>query len=188
MNLILTRYSYAAEFTQGRLMVGNALDLHTLENPYRGNAPFISAIPEGHYEMEPFDSAAHPHTWRIFGGTVGKDIDALGENVVRFGVLVHIGNKPNDTSGCVLIGTNSDPGMVWDSREAMRQLNLVLGNQRHQLQIIQHRPFGEYLERIEPVMAIKHFRGVLKAAKAADAVPDLKPDADDTIRPDEPIG
>ena len=187
MNLILTRYSYAADFTQGRLMVGNALDLHTLENPWRGNAPFVSCIPEGHYEMEPYDSARHPHTWRIFGDTVGRDIDSLSDTVHRFGILVHIGNKPTDTSGCVLAGTNQDPGRVWDSAEAMRQLNLILGNQRHLLQVIQHRPFPEYLERVDPVTGIKYLRGVLKARKDADAVPDIKPDPDDTIREDEPI-
>ena len=141
MNLILTRYSYAPEFTQGRLLVGNALELHSLENPWRNNAPFASCIPEGEYEMEPYDSTRHPNTWRIFGDTVGRDIDALSETVARFGILVHIGNKPTDTSGCVLVGTNSDASRVWNSEEAMRQLNLVLGQQRHQLRILQYRPF-----------------------------------------------
>ena len=170
MNLILTRYSYAPTFTQGRLLVGGALELHTLENPWRNNAPFASCIPEGDYEMEPFDSTAHPKCWRIFGDTVGRDIDALipDGDIVRFGILVHVGNKPTDTSGCVLIGTNSDPARVWDSAEALRQVNLVLGNQRHLLRILQYRPAGEYI-----------------AADPADQAPDLKV-VDDTIPEDEP--
>lgn len=165
MNLILTRYSYAPEFTQGRLLVGNALELHSLENPWRNNAPFASCIPEGEYEMEPYDSTRHPNTWRIFGDTVGRDIDSLSDTVVRFGILVHIGNKPTDTSGCVLIGTNSEPARVWDSAEAMRQVNLILGNQRHALRILQYRPAGEYVAQAQG--------------------PDLKA-VDDTIPEDEP--
>lgn len=42
------------------------------------------------------------------------------------GVLIHIGNYVKDTNGCTLVGQNTQPGMVCNSRKTFYNLYDIL--------------------------------------------------------------
>lgn len=88
----------------------------TLELPWLNNEPNASCIPEGTYHCIPHNSAAHPNVWEITGVPGRSDI------------LIHIGNFPADSKGCVL-AAQSFSGMtaaVYNSGGAMELLRNVL--------------------------------------------------------------
>ena len=78
--------------TSGYLEVDGKIQAYTLEKPWKGNKPLISAIPNGSYP----GTLRYDHTdqWRIeLQGVPGRDH-----------VQIHTGNTPDDTEGCILIG------------------------------------------------------------------------------------
>jgi hypothetical protein len=79
--------------TSGYLAVNGKVICHSLERPYGGNAPVISAIPVGRYkDMLRYD---HAKRWRIeLIGVPGRDF-----------IQIHTGNTPANTEGCILVGT-----------------------------------------------------------------------------------
>lgn len=90
--------------------------LSTLELPWVCNARNISCIPVGRYRIS--------HRWsQKYGDHV------LIENVPnRSMILIHAGNLPSQTRGCVLVGTgladinDDDKPEVINSRVALRKL------------------------------------------------------------------
>lgn len=88
--LVLERF-YTPTGTFGLMRVNNTL-VHTVERPWKNNAPFISCIPEGEYECE----------HRRFNK--GK-YEAIGiimpEGSPRSHILFHRGNYPEDLAGCI---------------------------------------------------------------------------------------
>ena len=116
MELQLIRYCYGPDHVAGLLKFGSALDqaLWTLECPWRENQVFTSCCPDGSYPLVAFDSADHPGCWVV--------TPVPG----RTGILIHVGNKVEDTQGCILIGQTQEPGFVGNSRAALRQLNYTL--------------------------------------------------------------
>jgi hypothetical protein len=81
-----------ANCTSGYLAVNGTIQAYTLELPWRGNAPLISAIPPGNYPGTlRYD---HSDQWRIeLTGVPGRNH-----------VEIHTGNTPDDSEGCILIG------------------------------------------------------------------------------------
>jgi hypothetical protein len=94
--------------TSGYLAVDGKVTAHILELPWRGNAPFISSIPDGTYGgVLRYDK---PDKWRIeLTGVPG-----------RAGVQIHTGNTPDDSEGCILVGVKlgDDLCSVIDSKKA----------------------------------------------------------------------
>ncbi len=65
----------------------------TCERPWLNNAPKVSCIPTGTYNVIKHDSPNHPDTWEITG--------VPG----RSGILIHNGNSAmEDSEGCILVG------------------------------------------------------------------------------------
>jgi len=65
----------------------------TCERPWLFNAPFISCIPEGRYDLV---KGRH-----YSGGYDTIEVDGVPN---RQHILFHVGNTPEDTQGCILIG------------------------------------------------------------------------------------
>lgn len=96
----------------GVLKWGNKV-VHTLELPWLDNNRNISCIPEGEYEVVLREEGkyANEALWI-------KDVPDRG------GILIHIGNAPDDTEGCILPGlrVSEDGKKVLESGNAMNIL------------------------------------------------------------------
>lgn len=98
----LTRAVELPDRTLGELRVYKsgelALKLFTLELPWVDKDAdgvsdrSVSRIPPGQYDVTPWNSARFPGTWRL--------TDPPG----RSAILIHAGNYPRHTEGCILIG------------------------------------------------------------------------------------
>jgi hypothetical protein len=117
MKIQLFRLIYTDESTIGALFINGFFECYTLEDTVREQEGIPveqwkvfgqTAIPRGKYEVEYYDS----HHF-------GRFLPHI-KNVQGFeGVLIHSGNKPEDTEGCILLGTtHSKPDWVDNSRGA----------------------------------------------------------------------
>lgn len=120
MQLTLHRKYKKPTHTIGTLSVDGAYFCDTLENPVRdltkekkikGN----TAIPAGRYRVV--------LNWSPRFGRVLP----LLLNVPHFeGIRIHSGNKVIDTDGCILVGRNTIPGMLTDSKTTKDKLMQIL--------------------------------------------------------------
>lgn len=90
----------------GTLRAGSLL-LKTLELPWNNNEPQSSCIPTGSYACVLAWSDRYeqlmPRLLKVPG---------------RSGILLHSGNYPGDTHGCILLGKTATSSAVYDSRGA----------------------------------------------------------------------
>lgn len=97
---------------QGSRSDGRSTKLcQTLELPYRGNQREISAIEPGWYCGRVLTDG--PLGWRI----------ALDGVTDRDGIRLHIGNRPNDSTGCILPGTQRTRVQVADPATGRRRVS-----------------------------------------------------------------
>ena len=93
--MLLTRFCYSDQGTFGRLTLPDGQWLATVERPWLNNAAGLSCIPVGEYDCEP----------RRFNRG-GYDAVEVIEVPHRSHILFHIGNKPSDSLGCILINSS----------------------------------------------------------------------------------
>lgn len=102
----------------------------TCERPWLNNQPFVSCIPEGQYQVKPYHSAKFPDVWQV-NGVVG-----------RSHILFHVGNKPDNVSGCIAVGLergNSPELWVGSSQLAINEMREKASGKEFELII---RPFS----------------------------------------------
>ena len=111
INLLLVREDFTDKSTIGTLYIQGNRICDTLENPYLDNKPNISSIPLGEYSVR----------LRLARESASKDyLHLLIENVEgRSYVLVHTGNYPRDSFGCILVGLTRGNNFVKNSKDAM---------------------------------------------------------------------
>ena len=111
INLLLIRDTFTEESTVGELFINGERICDTLENPWLDNQRNISCIPEGQY----------PVRLRLARESASRDyLHLLVQEVPnRDWVLVHRGNFPSQTKGCILVGLGSQQDVVNNSRLAM---------------------------------------------------------------------
>ena len=111
INLLLIRDTFTEESTVGELFINGERICDTLENPWRDNQRNISCIPEGEY----------PVRLRLARESASRDyLHLLVQDVPnRDWVLVHRGNFPSQTKGCVLVGLGTQQDVVHNSVLAM---------------------------------------------------------------------
>lgn len=85
-----------------------------------------TAIPSGTYKVtldviSPKYSKV-PFYIQICKGKVPRLLDVPGYD----GVLIHTGNTGKDSLGCIIVGYNTQKGMVTQSREAFKKLYSIL--------------------------------------------------------------
>jgi hypothetical protein len=109
----IERFQKTGNSTIGRISVNGQFIGYTLELPWKNNANEISCIPTGQY----------PVAFRNDPGSKYKYRHLHVRNVPgRQWILVHKGNFPKDTLGCILPGLTFSPDYVGESSIAFRKL------------------------------------------------------------------
>lgn len=134
MELFLKRIFKGDEYTIGNLYIDGIKFCDTLEDVDRSltqsmnledikniKKKSITAIPTGKYEVTL--SVQSPKfskytQYEFCKGYLPRLIDVPGFE----GILIHIGNYPADTDGCILVGKNTKKGMVTDSTNTFKTL------------------------------------------------------------------
>ncbi len=138
MNLTLKRMFKGPQYTIGKLYINGIYQCDTLEDTDRGLYQIQSlqeiqnkkvyghtAIPYGTYmiDMDTVSSKFKDRPWAKFcGGKLPRLIDVKGYE----GVLIHVGNKAEDTLGCILVGENKIKGQVINSTATFQELYSVM--------------------------------------------------------------
>lgn len=133
MYLQLVRESFTNNSTEGKLFVNGEFECYTLEDKDRfleeGNEKVYgeSAIPRGKYTITLTHSNRFNKLLPLLNAVDGFE-----------GVRIHSGNKPEDTEGCILVGSvNSSETDDWigSSKVAMRGLmgKLIDAQQREEI-------------------------------------------------------
>jgi hypothetical protein len=130
ISIVIDR-TYKVDRTLGNMTVFvNGVEekrFYTLELPWKDNKKEISCIPEGRYHGEPNDTKKYPDTYRVL------EVDG------RTDILIHSGNYPRHTLGCILTGLKSididkDGRIdVGESKKAMK--NEIIGDNNFKLLI-----------------------------------------------------
>lgn len=139
MKLELKRIFRGPKYTIGKLYVDNQYICDTLEDTDRGLKQTDSlssiqkkkvygqtAIPIGTYgiTLNVISPKFKDRSWAKFcNGKLPRLLNVPGYD----GVLIHVGNKPEDTLGCILVGYNKIKGQLINSTEAFKKLYSVLG-------------------------------------------------------------
>lgn len=134
MELVLKRKWKKENYTIGELYIDNVFFSNTLEDTDRGmrqdaayaankrlKVPGKTAIPTGRYQLTLGVQSPRfklKAAYQFCNGYLPRLL-----NVPCFdGVLIHIGNYPEDTEGCILVGRNTVKGAVMESTETFKKL------------------------------------------------------------------
>lgn len=125
-------------YSIGKMYVNDTYLCDTLEDKDRGLTSQMSleeikakkvygetAIPYGTYkiDMNTVSPKFKDRSWAKFcGGKLPRLIDVKGYE----GVLIHVGNKAEDTLGCILVGENKVKGQVINSTASFNKLMKLL--------------------------------------------------------------
>ena len=135
MKLRVERRWPKATYTLGRLYIDGLLYCNTLEDTDRGlkqtdSLDYIktrkvageTAIPKGTYKVamnvtSPKYSASSWY-WSLCQGKVPRLLNVPGFD----GILIHTGNNPLQTSGCLLVGRNTKVGQLTESKDTFKKI------------------------------------------------------------------
>lgn len=138
MKMLLKRIARKPTYTVGRLYLDGQYFCDTLEDVDRGLDWNMSldeikekkvysktAIPTGIYKinMNVVSPRFKDRSWaKAWKGRLPRL-----ENVPGYeGVLIHVGNTHEDTSGCILVGNNKEVGKVLNSTTTFNKLMQIL--------------------------------------------------------------
>ncbi len=117
--LTLLRSKFTKKSTIGTLRISGK-EFTTLENPWLDNQTSISCIPIGMYDI----------VRRNYGGYYNRYSKKFEHRCVfeiinvidRTNILIHIGNYPKNTKGCVLVGKTKGKDFIGKSTDAYREV------------------------------------------------------------------
>ncbi|MDR1090100.1 MAG: DUF5675 family protein [Prevotella sp.] len=147
MKLVLKRIEKTGQYTIGKLYIDGVYFCDTLEDTDRGLVQNMSlteialkkikgetAIPTGIYKIT-LDVVSPKYSTRdaytFCGGRLPRLLNVPGYD----GILIHIGNYPKDTEGCLLVGKNNVNGAVMESTATFKKLYETLLKDRYNLTI-----------------------------------------------------
>lgn len=134
MEITLHRKYKLKDYTIGKLYVDGAYVCDVLEDTDRGlyqgmgeawlrekKVPGQTAIPFGRYRVT-LKVKSPKYSLRKAYEKIDGYLPRLLEVPGYQGVLIHIGNYPQDTEGCILVGYNTKKGAVMNSTQAFWKL------------------------------------------------------------------
>jgi hypothetical protein len=139
MKLVLKRIAKKSNYTIGKLYVDGTYFCDTLEDTDRGLSDSMkiteiqskkvygeTAIPTGVYDVtlnvySPKFGAKSFYK-EVCNGYLPRLLNVKGFD----GILIHSGNKPTDTLGCILVGENKAVGQVLNSQTTFKKLYTAL--------------------------------------------------------------
>ena len=140
MQLTLVRTDRQPNYTIGSLFINGEFFCYTLEDTDRYLTSDMSlediqskkiygktAIPKGVYfiDMNTVSTKFKDRLWaKPYDGKLPRLLNVPGYE----GILIHVGNTVEDTSGCILVGTEYSDGFLRNSVTAFTSLMSVLTN------------------------------------------------------------
>lgn len=140
MELKVKRKAKRETYVIGDLSIDEVFFSNTLEDTDRGltsdmsdeeikeiKQKGITAIPTGRYKVVMNIQSPKFSKYKQYEfckGYLPRLVDVPGYE----GVLIHIGNYPKDTDGCILVGKNTVKGAVMESTATFKKLYDILKN------------------------------------------------------------
>lgn len=87
----------------GEIYHDGAMLCKTIERPWLFNQPFVSCIPDGTYNLEPFTRTNGDEVYCLTNSALGITREQE-EGSERFAILIHKANWMTDLAGCVAPG------------------------------------------------------------------------------------
>lgn len=111
---LLRRRWMKKDYTIGELSLGGVFLCHILELPVNGDHHGKTAIPAGRYEID-MSVVSPKYKDRLWGERYDGIVPTLKDVPGRSRILMHPGNRVEDTDGCLLPGKNKVKGQVVES-------------------------------------------------------------------------
>lgn len=137
MELLLKRIALKPNYTIGKLYIDGKYFCDTLEDTDRGLSSSMSVeniylnkikgktcIPKGTYKITldvvstKYSNFTKYSYTRFCNGKMPRLLEVPGFS----GILIHAGNTPEDTDGCILVGENKAVGKVINSQKVWKKL------------------------------------------------------------------
>ena len=131
MNLELKRIFKGKDYTIGRLFIDGEYFCDTLEDPVRqldsikDKIYSKTAIPTGKYKVS-MSVVSSKYSIRKSYNWCGGRLPRLIDVPFFDGILIHSGNTPDHTAGCILVGENKIKGQVINSMNTLKNLWIKL--------------------------------------------------------------
>jgi len=110
MKLELRRYFADSKHTKGLLMHNGKILCHTIEDPWHAHKiPGETRIPEGTYKLGLRKVGGFHQRYGVKFADHKGMIEVLDVPNYKY-ILLHIGNYPRDTEGCILVGESASIG------------------------------------------------------------------------------
>lgn len=138
MEILVKRIAKKSKYTIGKMYIDGQYICDTLEDTDRGLNQNMSleeiknkkvygetAVPTGTYrvDMNTVSPKFKSRTWaKPYGGKLPRLVLVPGYD----GVLIHPGNKAEDTLGCILVGENKAVGQVLNSQVTFKKIMSIL--------------------------------------------------------------
>lgn len=126
MEIIVNRTVFGNNFTLGRLFIDGIRVCDTLEDKYRDLETHDkvygqTAIPYGRYKVN-MNIVSPKFKDRAWAQPYGGIVPTI-EDVPHFDrILIHVGNTPEDTNGCLLVGMYEGNGRLSRSTQSYQRL------------------------------------------------------------------
>lgn len=138
MEILVKRIAKKSKYTIGKMYIDGQYICDTLEDADRGLNQNMSlkeinnkkvygetAIPTGTYKVD-MNTVSPKFKSRIWAKPYGGKLPRLVSVPGYDGVLIHPGNKAEDTLGCILVGENKAIGQVLNSQTTFKRVMSIL--------------------------------------------------------------
>ncbi len=136
MLVTLSRDTHCEFGTFGRLIIGDE-EFQTVEQDWENNEEGVSCVPNGLYDLIPYDSNKHGSVYVLRNHELGIGIYKGDSD--RWGCLIHVANKASQLEGCIAPGKRrgilDKHWSVSSSGTAMKEIRQLLGDDEHQILI-----------------------------------------------------